>query len=361
MHDARHPMRQTLTRVEDLFVDIHTEVKLSELSAELMQTVRLMAARKSNDPAFWLHAFKFLNDFKDDIYTRLWTGKDEADHQTRLVLAQRCATIQIRLLIRDKHLPPALQSALTHMFGPALALLMLRRSHDRHSRTLINAMQLVYESIETHQDSPISSSPYNRPAEKDLAQRLRDFFKGITGIMQALTPQALAQLQSGDNFFLSVLESGDSQVIAPISVDATEPSQAKVVDLLPIAKAPTRSLDNEQNAEHETPARTNMNGSNNMALNALLERMILEHRFTWFQVQVCENSPLYRLMLGSYKPENQSVILLNVRHEPILTLSVADFDAGLKAGLTRPLNNDLALKQLLLNYLRPGKALANVV
>jgi len=84
MHDGRHPMRKTLTRVEDLFVDIHSEVKLSDLSAGLTQSVRLMAARKSSDPAFWLHAFKFLNDFKDDIYTRLWTGKDETDHLARL-------------------------------------------------------------------------------------------------------------------------------------------------------------------------------------------------------------------------------------------------------------------------------------
>jgi len=88
------------------------------------------------------------------------------------------------------------------MFGPALALLMLRQSHDRQSRTLINAMQLVYEVIESYQESPISLDPYNRPAEVELAQRLKDFFKGITGIRQALTPEALTQLESDDGIFL---------------------------------------------------------------------------------------------------------------------------------------------------------------
>lgn len=215
MHDNRHPMRHTLTPVEELIVDINSEVQLSDLSAGLTQTVRLMAARKSSDPAFWQHAFKFLNEFKDDIYTRLWTGNDEADHQARVALARHSAAIQIRLLIRDKRIPPALQSALTHMFGPALAILMLRHSHDRQSRTLIEAMQLVYDVIESYQESPISLDPYNRPAEKTIAQRMQDFFKGITGIKRALTPQALTLLQSDDNFSWTALEYCNSENTSP--------------------------------------------------------------------------------------------------------------------------------------------------
>ncbi len=422
MHDGRHPMRKTLTRVEDLFVDIHSEVKLSDLSAELTQSVRQMAARKSSDPAFWLHAFKFLNDFKDDIYTRLWTGKVEADHLARLVLAQRSATIQIRLLIRDKHLPPELQSALTHMFGPALALLMLRQSHDRQSRTLINAMQLVYEVIENYQESPISLDPYNRPAEVELAQRLKDFFKGITGIRQALTPEALTQLQSDDGIFLAALESDSSQTIqTEITAQAVNngmDDEPDTLHLTPLAKPVVSSpeyndskldaMGTQQNvftATHsentandslntpsatevlkpvdssveeiipgledlhpplkhdfsEAPSNTEMLAPNNPALDALLERMMQEHRFTWFQVQASEESRLRRLMFGSYEREHQLVILVNVRQEPSLALSVAEFDASLKAGLTRPLHDEPALNQLLLNYLGHKEVLANTI
>lgn len=400
MRDGRHPMRQTLTRVEDLFVDIHSEVKLSDLSAELTQSVRLMAARKSSDPVFWLHAFKFLNDFKDDIYTRLWTGKDETDHLARLVLAQRSATIQMRLLIRDKHLPPELQSALTHMFGPALALLMLRQSHDRQSRTLINAMQLVYEVIENYQESPISLDPYNRPAEVELAQRLQDFFRGITGIRQALTPEALTQLQGDDGIFLAALESENSQTFQPeLTAQAFKSGMNEESDTLqltplasPVASAPEYSdskpdalntpsatevlkpvdpsaaerIPNSEGSTHplkhdlsEAPSKTDMLAPTNLALDALLERMMQEHRFSWFQVQACEDCRPRRLMFGSYEREHHLVILVNVRQEPSLALSVADFDAGLKAGLTRPLHDEPALNQLLHNYLAPNEVSAN--
>jgi len=419
MREARHPMRKTLTRVEDLFVDIHSEVKLSDLSAELTQSVRKMAARKSSDPAFWLHAFKFLNDFKDDIYTHLWTGKDETDHLARLALAQRSAAIQIRLLIRDKHLPPELQSALTHMFGPALALLMLRQSHDRLSRTLINAMQLVYEVIENYQESPISLDPYNRPAEVELAQRVKDFFKGITGIRQALMPEALTQLQSDDGIFLAALESDSSQAIqTELTAQTVEngiDDESGTLHLTPlaspVASAPEYNVskpnalsaqqstvtathsDNAANdslntlsstevlkhvdvsvdaiipnledstapLKHdlsEAPSKTDAHTPTNLALDALLERIMQEHRFTWFQVQASEESRPRRLMFGSYECEHQLVILVNVHQEPSLALSVADFDASLKAGLTRPLHDEPALNQLLLNYLahKEGRA-----
>jgi hypothetical protein len=414
MHDSRHPMRQTLTPVEDLIVDINSEVQLSELSAGLTQTVHLMATCKSSDPAFWLHAFKFLNEFKDDIYTRLWTGNDEADHQARLVLARHSAAIQIRLLIRDKHISPALQSALNHMFGPALAILMLRSSHDRQSRTLIDAMQLVYDAIENYQESPISLDPYNRPAEKTIAQRVQDFFKGITGIKRALTPQALTLLQSDDNFswtaheycnsentsptftaqvdenamhdesralpsptllspVVSASGQDDSQLnateaqnnseakahdedgsnelmTAPSPVEPAEPTHASATDSTPILEPPPPPLDDE-NDSNEDGTKADVGVVNNLALNALLEKIMHEHRLTWFQVQACEDCHPRRLMFGSYERERQLVVFVNVRQEPSLTLSVADFDAGLKAGLTHPIYDEPALKQLLLDYL----------
>ncbi len=467
MRDRRHPMRQALTRIEDLFVDIDREVILSDLSEIISQSIGKMAARKSGEPGFWLHAFRFLNDFKDDIYTRLWTGEDEADHQARVVLAQRSAAIQIRLLIRDKHLPPALKSALTHLFGPALAILMLRRDQDRNSRTLLNAMQLVYEVIETYQEPSSFPAPYDRPVILGLRQQLHEFFKGITGIRQALSPQVLLQLQSDGYLFLSsvdsskdtvfsagisehdvkndsndVLESAHLSLITSESVatdyiekplGASEDQKAakrtikayqigaqgvcKEVALQPVneLKPASASADSSppptdtnnsaapnnlvasnssetMRGEHITsdttvspspaevreviqvditepeptpeavdflPEHTQKKGdetavSINPAFENLLEHLQRDHRLSWFQIQVEKSSSVRRLMFGNYDCENQSLIFVNVHQRPSLTLSVADFDLGLKNGLTHPLYAEPAINKLFLEYLRLG-------
>lgn len=398
MHNARHPMRQNMTQVEDLFVDIHSEVKLSEVSEALSQSIRQMAARQSSDPAFWLIAFKFLNDFKDDMYTRLWTGKDEADHRTRLVQAQRCAAIQIRLLIRNKNLPPELQRALTYMFGPALALLMLRRSHERQERTLINAMQLVYDIIESYQETPVSLAPYNRPDELGLEKRMHDFFKNFTGIKRALPPEAITQLQADNGFFLTALGSdanhdqaaeddhtvaqkmaseldinlssatknsthlppaeAHAPVFASITSETLEPlavtTPKPVVDETSFAKSEQQEL-----SVAATPS-THTLTPINPALDALLETIMKNHRFSWFQVQACKDCGLRRLMFGRYEREHRQIIMFNVRQVPSLTLSVVDFDAGLRAGFTRPLHDDdPRLNQILLDYLSSAQCEAN--
>jgi len=418
MRNDRPPVPQTSTRVENLFVDIDSEVKLGDLSEKISQSIRKMAARKSGEPGFWLHAFRFLNDFKDDIYTRLWTGEDEADHQARVVLAQRSAAIQIRLLIRGKHLPPALKSALTHLFGPALALLMLRPDQDRNSRTLLNAMQLVYAVIERNQESPIPLGSTS-PTETELKQRVHDFFKGIKGIRQALTPQILAQLQSDDDFFLAVLEPDNGQTVrtdftvqavkngkydvsgiiplpapaSPVastpehdgpkpdtlsaqasaaeashhgtninepiivtpSITVHEPVHTRAADSISTPEeAPPPALVNGSGEESVEPIKTDTCTLNNPALDALLERMMQKHRFTWFQVQACQDCRLRRLMFGSYEREKQLVIWVDVRQKPSLTLSAADFDAGLQAGVTLPLDNKPTLNRLISDYLSLG-------
>jgi len=304
------------------------------------------------------------------------------------------------------------------MFGPALALLMLRQSNDRQSRTLINAMQLVFEVIENYQESPISLDPYNRPAEIKLAQRLHDFFKGITGIRQALTPEALTQLQGNDGYFLAVLgdEGCQSSEIErasptdknsmavpdslnlplhenpedftyadidsepePLSVQQNAvttthnedkaddaPSETEVLESITASEAEHKH-DAENSASFmpqgasEAPIETDKPAPTHPALDTLLEKIMQEHRFTWFQTQACKESRLRRLMFGSYEREHQLVILVNVRQEPSLALSVADFDASLKAGFTRPLYDEPELEQLLLNYLARKETLASAM
>ena len=56
-------------------------------------------------------------------------------------------------------------------------------------------------------------------------------------------------------------------------------------------------------------------------------------------------------MLGNYQYESQLLEFVNVHQKPIMTLSAADFHAGLKAGLNRPIYDEPELVKLLDNYL----------
>ncbi|HES76264.1 MAG TPA: DUF1631 family protein, partial [bacterium] len=91
---------------------------------------------------------------------------------------------------------------------------------------------------------------------------------------------------------------------------------------------------------------------NNLALDALLEKLMREHRFTWFQVPACEGCNLRRLMFGAYDHARRLVMFCNVRQEPTLSISVVDFDLGLKAGITRPIYDEPEITHLLKDYLK---------
>jgi hypothetical protein len=64
-------------------------------------------------------------------------------------------------------------------------------------------------------------------------------------------------------------------------------------------------------------------------------------------------------MFGTYERERRLVVFTNVRQEPSLTLSVVDFDAGLKSGKTRPIYDEPALTRLLSDYIASSAASAS--
>ncbi|MGD9887818.1 MAG: DUF1631 family protein [Halothiobacillaceae bacterium] len=412
LHDRRHPMRRALTLLEDLVIDLDSEDGLDDIGGEINQMIGLMEARAASGPGFWLHVVKYLNYLKEELHNRLWS--DDADHQERVRLARRLATRQIQLMMRDKRVTPALQRILTQMLGPALAILMLRHRHDRDSQVLRNAVQLIHDVIESVQELPesLESMHYLEHASgKALTQQLHGFFMGFSGFDKTIVSDTLQQLEQEHTHILSALEARNSQVTLPmfssnlahdsigeknktlqlpalpqpiqseaienaefVEVEATqlEPAQATLSDIpqpqtsepppsapkiedvpLPAIDLPPPVLD-----EGMTQAEPDLAALNNLALDALLEKLNRDHRFTWFQVPACEGCNLRRLMFGAYDQPRRLVMFTNVRQEPALSISVVDFDMGLKAGVTRPIFDEPEIMQLLKDYLKSCAASA---
>ncbi len=425
MHDRRHPMRRALTLLEDLVIDLDSEDGLDDIGGEITQMINLMEARAAYGSGFWLHVVKYLNYIKDELHGRLWSDDDGADHQERVRLARRLATRQIQLLMRDKRVTPALQRILSHMLGPALAIMMLRHRHDRDSQVLRNALQLINDVIESVQELPdsLESMHYLEHASgKALTQRLQGFFMGFSGFDQSSITDALVELEHEHSLILSALEARNSQLTLPVlsSPSSTEErSDNHKVLHLPILPSPSllsayaadeietgvivepevsagqdstgQDEDTQEPPRHapfgvmsattqdntptapvtisaqtpaasvdDTPVRVeaDLAALNNLALDALLEKIMRDHRYTWFQVPACEGCNLRRLMFGAYDHARRLVMFCNVRQEPTLTISIVDFDLGLKAGTTRPLYDEPKLSVLLQDYLKSCAASA---
>ena len=409
-HDRRHAMRKMLTPAKDLIVDINHPVSLSDLSEELSLTVKRMAVHKSSDPTFWRHAFKFLNDFKDDIHTRLWTGDQAADHQARIDRVRYASMIQLRLLIRNKTIPSSLQTALNHLFAPALSILMLRLNHDRESGAQINALQLVYEVIESYQESPASLDAHQRPPDIAIKQRVHNFFKELPSITQALSAETLIQLNGDANFEritraardnptrstastdnMTEQASSDTSAIAPpvtltppVSREANHEDPLPTLEIVQATPTPAAQNSNDtgegttqpnqdpiptstpnlpdappsppeeqhpHNPSNDTPVQTAIREPINPALDTLLNKISKQHLYTWFKVQLSDDTRPRRLMFANYQRDAQLVEFVNVRHELTMTLSAADFNAGLHAGLTCLVHDEAKLTQLLDDYL----------
>jgi len=404
LHDRRHPMRRALTLLEDLVIDLDSEDGLDDIGGEITQMISLMEARAANGPGFWLHVVKYLNYLKDELHSRLWSDNVDADHQERVRLARRLATRQIQLLMRDKRVTPALQRILTQMLGPALAILMLRHRHDRDSKVLKNAMQLIHDVIESVQNLPESLEDMHYleyASGKALTQQLHGFFMGFSGFDQNIITEALQRLEQEHAHILNALEARNSQVTLPLFsariAQGSAEESSKVLHLpalpsplvsaeieiaefvetessglernVPSYTAPTKAdeaLATSEAADEQRPTvispaapdnappkiEIDLAALNNLALDALLEKLMREHRFTWFQVPACEGCNLRRLMFGAYDHARRLVMFCNVRQEPSLSISVVDFDLGLKAGMTRPIYDDPEITQLLKDYLK---------
>ena len=413
LHDRRHPMRRALTLLEDLVIDLDSEDGLDDIGGEITQMIGLMEARAASGPGFWLHVVKYLNYLKEELHGRLWSDDVDADHQERVRLARRLATRQIQLMMRDKRVTPALQRILTQMLGPALAILMLRHRHDRDSQVLRNAVQLIHDVIESVQELPesLESMHYLEHASgKALNQQLHGFFMGFSGFDQSIVSDTLQQLELEHTHILSALEARNSQVTLPmfsahLAHDSMEeksktlhlpalphPLQSEAIENAEFVEVETKHLEPEQGTPSDTPqphtsetppsasktedvplpalsipatlddmppkAEPDLAALNNLALDALLEKLMREHRFTWFQVPACEGCNLRRLMFGAYDQPRRLVMFTNVRQEPTLSISVVDFDMGLKAGFTRPIYDEPEITQLLKDYLKSCAASA---
>jgi len=410
LHDRRHPMRRALTLLEDLVIDLDSEDGLDDIGGEITQVISLMASRAASGPGFWLHVVKYLNYLKSELHGRLWSDDVDADHQERVRLARRLATRQIQLMMRDKRVTPALQRILSQMLGPALAILMLRHRHDRDSQVLKNALQLVHDVIESVQELPdsIESMHYLEHASgRALIQRLDGFFMGFSGFKQNVIAETLQHLEQEHGHILSALETRNGQVTLPMfSAHIAQGSEEEASKTLLLPALPSPPLDegieiaefvettipvpeqpipshtelakadeiqSTSDAINEPPPAVSLPAAlgdsppqvesdlaalNNLALDALLEKLMREHRFTWFQVPTCEGCNLRRLMFGAYDHARQLVMFCNVRQEPSLSISVVDFDLGLKAGMTRPIYDEPKITRLLKEYLKSCAASA---
>jgi hypothetical protein len=366
-----------------------------------------MASRAASGPGFWLHVVKYLNYLKEELHGRLWSDDVDANHQERVRLARRLATRQIQLMMRDKRVTPALQRILSQMLGPALAILMLRHRHDRDSQVLRNAVQLVHDVIESVQDLPGSLEDMHyleHASGRALIQRLQGFFMGFSGFDQNIITETLSHFEQEHAHILNALETRNGQVTLPIFsthiAQGSEEESSKTLHL-PALPSPsvaeeievvefieTEVFESEQLAScHTEQTKTNetipigeaademsispaalddappkiepdLTALNNLALDALLEKLMREHRFTWFQVPACEGCNLRRLMFGAYDHARRLVMFCNVRQEPSLSISVVDFDLGLKTGLTRPIYAEPVITHLLNDYLKSCAASA---
>lgn len=411
LHDRRHPMRRALTLLEDLVIDLDSEDGLDDINAEITQMVDLMEVRAASGPGFWLHVVKYLNYLKEELHNRLWSEDHDADHQERVRLARRLATRQIQMLMRDKRVTPALQRILTQMLGPALAILMLRHRHDRDSQVLKGALQLINDVIESVQDLPASLENMHyleHASGKALILQLQGFFMGFSGFNSELIAEILTHLEQEHTHILNALEARNTQATLPMfsAHRAHKNNEEKVVLHLPALPNPNEVVANdiievaeftetppepptqpertpeevvvvEEEPEtepaaplpppsslipvpEEPPALTepDLTALNNLALDALLEKLHREHRFTWFQVPACEGCNLRRLMFGAYDHARRLVMFCNVRQEPTLTISVVEFDSGLKSGATRPIYDEPDINRLIADYLKSCAACA---
>jgi hypothetical protein len=138
----------------------------------------------------------------------------------------------------------------------------------------------------------------------------------------------------------------------PVMADEIQPSSEAINELPPTLSSPAALGDSPPKIEADLTA------LNNLALDALLEKLMREHRFTWFQVPACEGCNLRRLMFGAYDHARRLVMFCNVRQEPSLSISVVNFDLGLKTGLTRPIYAEPVITHLLNDYLKSCAASA---
>ncbi|MEW6765358.1 MAG: DUF1631 family protein [Pseudomonadota bacterium] len=359
VHDRRHPMRRALTLLSDLVIDLESEDKFADIGEEIARMIGLMESRAASGPGFWLHVIKYLQYLKEEIHNRLWNEDATADHQERIKIARRLATRQIQLQMRGKRVTPTLHRMLTHLMGPALAILLLRHRHERDSVVLRNTLQMLHELIESVQDLPTSveSMHYLEHASGQLLiRRLRAFLGTFSGFDATLIETALDELHTDHQALLEAIEARNQELLLPVINIESGLAREERVHLPAIS---SDIVEGELLDEEPAPAvlpppvelpEPDMGALENLALDALLERLEREHRFAWFQIHVCEGCVLRRLMFSGYDADKRIVTFVNVRQEPSVMMSVVDFDAGLRAGLTRPIFDDAALQLLVQEY-----------
>ncbi|MFZ5579820.1 MAG: DUF1631 family protein [Pseudomonadota bacterium] len=365
LHDRRHPMRRALTLLSDLVIDLESEDQFTDIGEEIARMIGLMDSRAASGPGFWLHVIKYLQYLKEEIHNRLWNEDAAIDHQERIKIARRLATRQIQLQMRGKRVSPTLHRMLTHLMGPALAILLLRHRHERDSAVLRNALQTLHELIESVQDMPASIEDMHyleHASGVSLIRRLRAFLGTFSGFDPTLIETALDELHNEHQAILGAIEVRNNQLLLPvISIEAGLTREEHVPLPAIIGEVVDAELVEEEDTQAEPPPpvelpEPDMGALDNLALDALLERLQREHRFAWFQIHVCEGCVLRRLMFSAYDPDKRVVTFVNVRQEPSVMLSVVDFDAALRAGLTRPIFDDPSLQILVRDYVESRSA-----
>lgn len=361
VHDRRHPMRRAITLLSDLIIDLESEDGFTDIGEEIARMVALMESRAASGPGFWLHVIKYLQYIKDEMHNRLWGGDEVSDHQEKIKVARRLATRQIQLQMRGKRVTPALHRALSHLIGPGLAILLLRHRHERDSIVLRSALQLLHEVIESVQELPdtIEDMHYLEHASGVvLLRRLRNFLKTFAGFDQAVIDETIEQLHGEHLGLLDALEARNQQQMIPVLSIEAGITQRETTHLPPpgseiiegeLVEEEAQAIAAEAAAVAELPE-PDMAALDNLALDALLERLERDYRFAWFQIHVCEGCILRRLMFSNYDAEKRTVTFVNVRQEPSVMLSVVDFDTGLRAGLTKPIFDDPDLQTLVRDY-----------
>jgi len=351
-----------------------------------------------------LHGRLWSDDVDTNHQERVSLARRLATRQIQLMMRDKRVTPALQRILTQM-LGPAL----------AILMLRHRHDRDSHVlRNALQLIHDVIESIQDLPESLEDMHYLEHTSGKALIQQLHGFFMGFSGFDQQIVSESLLQLEQEHIHILSALQSRNNQVTLPMfsaRIEHTnedersatlhlpalpspllveEPEIAEFSENAPdkpvfesIAESIQESIQESASAPimHDalvTPEATfipsaaedspgmasvgndntppvieaDLAALNNLALDALLEKLMREHRFTWFQVPACEGCNLRRLMFGAYDHARRLVMFCNVRQEPTLSISVVDFDLGLKNGSTRPLYDEPEITRLLKDYLK---------
>ncbi|MEW6444425.1 MAG: DUF1631 family protein [Pseudomonadota bacterium] len=391
MHDRRHPVRRAMNMISAITSDLaDREEEFNDISEEIGRVLHSMESPDAARPDFWQQVLGYLDYLKGEIQRRAWSGDD--DYSRHVSTARKLAARQIQTQMRGKRATPALHRLLSHLMGPALAILLLRHRNEGDSAVVRNTFALLAELIESVQEIPSSIEIMHyleHASGSALIRRTKAFLTAFHGLDGQLAQETLAALHEEHRVILDAImarnqvtllpvfdqttgerkeetlqapladEEDEDEIALPPSTDEESPATAQGIEDGAPAAASGESAERPETPPplETTTARPewsepDLNVLHDQTAHALLDRLARDFPFSWFRLQICEDSPPRRLMLGGYDGDKRILTFVNVHQEPIIMLSIVDFDSSLRSGATRAIFDDPALRALLEEYMR---------